>query len=220
MKITRHTARLGLSVVTAAAIVLGAGVSGASAASAPHGPGRSGEAHAEHGHPNPDAVRGHDEEGKRGKGHESHGNGHGYGHGDHHGGEEIVIIDEPAADQPNVDQPKVDQPNTDQPKVEQPAQDEPNVDQNIADRDAPRDGNPVAQIQPEVGPSVVNTPVAAPASQAKSLDPVADTDDSFAPAIAPVELRSNVGSSVESGSVSVSSVNLDGSTDGVILRFR
>lgn len=214
MKITRHTARLGLSVVTAAAIVLGAGVSGASA-SASHGPGRSGEAHAEHGHPNPDAVRGHDEEGKRGKGHESHGNGHGYGHGDHHGGEEIVIIDEPVADQPNTDQPNLDQPVQDEPKVDQP-----NSDQNPADRDAPRDGNPVAQIQPEVAPSVVNTPVAAPASQAKTLDPVADTDVSFAPAIAPVELRSNVGSSVESGSVSVSSVNLDGSTDGVILRFR
>ena len=191
MKITRHTARLGLSVVTAAAIVLGAGVSGASAASAPHGPGRSGEAHAEHGHPNPDAVRGHDEEGKRGKGHESHGNGHGYGHGDHHGGEEIVIIDEPAADQPNV-----------------------------ADGGESRDGNPVAQILPENIPSVVDTPAPAPTSQAKSLDPVADADDSFAPAIAPVELRSNVGSSVESGPVSVSTVTLDGSTDGVILRFR
>ena len=101
MTITRRPARFGLSIVTATAIVLGAGVSGAAAS--PNGPGRSGEAHAEHGHPNPEAVRGHDEEGKTGKGHVSHSNGHGYGHGDqhgdhdgdHHGQIDIVIIAEP-----------------------------------------------------------------------------------------------------------------------------
>jgi len=51
MKISRRPARLAFSLVTATAIVLGAGVSGAAASG---GPGRSGEAQAEHGHPNPD----------------------------------------------------------------------------------------------------------------------------------------------------------------------
>lgn len=117
MNTSRNSARLGLSLVTAAAIVLGAGVSGAAAS---NGPGRSGDAHAEHGHPNPDAVRGHDEEGKRGKGHESHGNGHGYGHGDHgdhvetpasgeRGEIEIVVIDEPAIDEQAPNQPAQDE---------------------------------------------------------------------------------------------------------------
>lgn len=145
---SRNSARLGLSLVTAAAIVLGAGVSGAAAS---NGPGRSGDAHAEHGHPNPDAVRGHDEEGKRGKGHESHGNGHGYGHGDHSDQIDgpkpidVVIIDEPAPNQPVIDEPTPNQPVIDEPTSSQPVQDE-----------RANDDSRVAQILPNVEPVVVN----------------------------------------------------------------
>jgi len=86
VKINRRPLRLALALTAASAVVLGAGVSGAAASNgAERSSGRSHEAHREHGHPNPDAVRGHDEDDNpgRGRGHEEHGNGHGYGHGDH-----------------------------------------------------------------------------------------------------------------------------------------
>ena len=175
--------------------------SGASAAS--NGPGRSGEAHAENGHPNPDAVRGHDEEGKRGKGHESHGNGHGYGHGDHHGGEEFVIIDEPAADQPNIDQPVQDEPKVDQPNIDQL-----------------NESDPVETIVPGVGGAsgdgmVVSNDEPTVANQSKSLGSVVDNGAATS-SVAPVEIRS----ADDVLEVSAASPLADGSTDGVILRFR
>lgn len=86
MKINRRPLRLTLALTAASAVVLGAGVSGAAASNgAERSSDRSQEAHQENGHPNPDAVRGHDEDENpgRGVGHEDHGNGHGYGHGDH-----------------------------------------------------------------------------------------------------------------------------------------
>lgn len=85
MKINRHPLRLTLALTAASAIVLGAGVSGASASNgAEKSSEKSHEAHEENGHPNPEAVQGHDEDDNpgRGVGHEDHGNGHGYGHGD------------------------------------------------------------------------------------------------------------------------------------------
>lgn len=145
--IATRTARWAIALTTTA-IVFGATASGAAAS---NGPGRSGDAHAEHGHPNPDAVRGHDEEGKRGKGHESHGNGHGYGHGDHAGHDElVVIIDEPAADQPAIESPN-------QTPTESPNQ-------------APSDvvvGNPVAQVLPSDSPVVPGV-----ATPSNAIDPV------------------------------------------------
>ena len=86
MKINRRPLRLALALTAASAVVLGAGVSGVAASNgAERSSDRSQEAHQENGHPNPDAVRGHDEDDNpgRGVGHEDHGNGHGYGHGDH-----------------------------------------------------------------------------------------------------------------------------------------
>ena len=86
MKINRRPIHLALALTAASAVVLGVGVSGAAASNgAERSSGRSHEAHEENGHPNPDAVRGHDEDDNpgRGRGHEDHGNGHGYGHGDH-----------------------------------------------------------------------------------------------------------------------------------------
>ena len=203
MKIIRRPARLGFSLVTAVAIVLGAGVSGAAAA--PNGPGRSGEAHAEHGHPNPDAVRGHDEEGKRGKGHESHGNGHGYGHGDHHGAEEIVIIDEPKVEQPTVDESTIGRPNGNEPEVDQPALGQPNASDPVG-----------AKVSVGEVPVVANVSTSPLANQSKALDVVGEAREAAAPVVASVEVRSNdrfpVDSSVES--------MVGSESDGVILRFR
>ena len=192
MMITPRPARLAVSLLTAAAIVLGAGVSGAAAA--PNGPGRSGDAHAEHGHPNPEAVRGHDEEGKQGKGHESHGNGHGYGHGDHHGGEEIVIIDEPAADQPIVNEPSVGQPN-------------------VSDSDARI--VPVGEVS-----VVVNAPTSPVTNQSKTVDPVVETDESASLAIAPVEVRSNEGFPMEYSVAASANERKGVEMAATILRFR
>ena len=157
--IATRTARWAIALTTTA-IVFGATASGAAAS---NGPGRSGDAHAEHGHPNPDAVRGHDEEGKRGKGHESHGNGHGYGHGDHAGHDDVVvIIDEPAADQPAIESPN-------QTPTESPNQ-APSPTPTELPNQAPNDvvvGNPVAQVLPSDSPVVPG--VAAPSN---ANDPV------------------------------------------------
>ena len=213
MKITRRPAHLGFSLVTAVAIVLGAGVSGAAAA--PNGPGRSGDAHAEHGHPNPDAVRGHDEEGKRGKGHESHGNGHGYGHGDHHGAEEIVIIDEPKVEQPKVEQPKVEQPTVDESTIGRPNVNEPVVDQPALGQ--PNASDPVGANVP-VGevPVAANVSTSPLANQSKALDAVGEASESAAPVIALVEIRS----ANDVPDASTDSTLAVGESDGVILRFR
>ena len=191
MTITRRPARLGVSLL-AAAIVLGAGVPGATAA--PNGPGRSGDAHAERGHPNPDAVRGHDEEGKRGQGHESHGNGHGYGHGDHHGHDDVVVVDEPAVEQPTIDQPAFSQPVV---------------------------SDPAAAIVP-VGevPVVVNVLTSPVTNQSKTVDPVVGTDEAAAPVIAPVEVRSNDGFPVESSVAASANERKGVEMAATILRFR
>lgn len=201
MTITPRPTRLGLSLVTLVAIVLGASVSGASAAS--NGPGRSGEAHAENGHPNPDAVRGHDEEGKRGKGHESHGNGHGYGHGDHHGAEDIVIIGEPAVDRPKVDDSTIERPSMNEPAVDQPALGQPNATDSV--------GTMVPVGEVSVVANVSTSPLS---NQSTALDAVGEPSGSALAAIAPVEVQSNDRVPMDSRVESM----VGGESDGVILR--
>ena len=147
-----RTARSTIALATAGlvfgAVMFGTGVSAASAA--PQGPGRSGEAHAEHGHPNPDAVRGHDEEGKRGTGHESHGNGHGYGHGDHDGGDEVVVIETPAVETPAGQTPSTETPTQETPAPETPAPESPTQEtpapESPAAQESNVDANPAAQV--------------------------------------------------------------------------
>ena len=212
MKLTRRPARLALALTAATAIVLGAGVSGAAASS--DGPGRSGSAHAEHGHPNPDAVRGHDEEGKTGKGHESHGNGHGYGHGDHSDDHSDDSSDDSSGDDQaqgddssGDDQAQGDDESGDDSSV---IVDQPTSGDDQSPVGSDRDGNPVAQIVP-VEPSSTVT-----GSSVKSdiVEPAADetvADSSEQPAVFAVEVR-------EVASEGVAIALAGGSSAGVILR--
>ncbi|MGA0366359.1 MAG: hypothetical protein ACO3N1_04250 [Ilumatobacteraceae bacterium] len=197
MKISLRPTRMAFSLVTATAIVLGAGVSGVAAA--PNGPGRSGEAHAEHGHPNPEAVRGHDEEGKTGKGHESHGNGHGYGHGDHDD-VNVPVADEPRNDDPVADEPQVDEPSNDDPVVDEPQVDEPRNDDDRAIDDAPKTAAEPTTVVPE-----------APAVLVKSVD---ETTADQAAESRRAESPAVVDTTVEMAAAS------DVEVAGVILRFR
>lgn len=203
--IATRTARWAITLTTTA-IVLGATASGAAAS---NGPGRSGDAHAEHGHPNPDAVRGHDEEGKRGKGHESHGNGHGYGHG-----EIVVIIDEPVVNQPVIERPTVESPN-------QTPNETPNQTPGQTPNESPNQvvvGNPVAQVLPSDSPEVpgvatdpnVNDPVEdLPASTSDNVT----VDEPAVTAANVVETRARIVASV--GDVEIGAA---GGFAGVILR--
>jgi hypothetical protein len=201
-RITRSTIALATAGLVFGAVMFGTGVSAASAA--PQGPGRSGDAHAEHGHPNPDAVRGHDEEGKHGKGHESHGNGHGYGHGDHDGHDEVVIIETPAVETPAGETPTTETPGRETPAQETPAQETP-AQQNPAQEtpavEAPTVGTPIVD-QPAAKVSIVD---ANPVAQVLSVE--VDAVDS---GTAPFSVAANSSSDARSG----------GSAAGVKLHHR